>query len=257
MKIELNGIPMDSEEEGGEGRSVTSISTQDARNTAAYDSPGGQSSSYSDLGRSAVKIALEGIASGKNGTTLMEGIWSCFKRGDPVEFNSDITGAADITKVLIDSMIVTTAAGNRNRYDYIIELLEYREPPEEPEGPLARETELSDEETETAETSEEAVKWADEVAEEAGARRNELSGVVVDAEGKPGKEVTVIITGCGREIGIKTDDQGSYKVKDLEPGEYRVSVDDPAYEGRTQYVSVGYGNKPTEESGAELNRSIR
>lgn len=239
MKIELNGIPMDSEEEGGEGRSVTNISTRDVRNTAAYDSPGGQSSSYSDLGRSAVKITVEGLASGKNATALMEGIWSCFKRGDPVEFNSDVSGAADITRVLIDNMIVRTAAGNRNRYDYIIELWEYREPPEEPEGPTAGEGDLSEEEPVAVEPNEEAVKWAEEVAADSAARRNELSGVVVDADGNPAKGLTVVITCCGQEMEVRTDDNGGYKVKDLESGDYSVKVKEKGYENAEEHVTVG------------------
>jgi hypothetical protein len=54
VRIELNGLQLDCEEEGGEGRSVTSISTVESRNTAAYDAPGGQSSTFGDLGRGAV-----------------------------------------------------------------------------------------------------------------------------------------------------------------------------------------------------------
>ena len=244
MKIELNGIPMDCEEEGGEGRSVTHISTVDARNTEAYDAPGGQSSSYSDLGRSAVKIIAEGIISGKNSTTLLEGIWACFKKGDPVEFNSDISGAADITKVLIDSMIVKSVSGNRNRFDYVIELWEYREPPEEPEGPVAGDTELREEEAAPAEEApsapnEEAAQWADEVAQDSAARHNELTGVVLAADGNPAPGVTVVVTGCGRECEVHTNDKGEYRVKDLDPGDYSVKVKEEGYENAEETVTVG------------------
>ncbi|WP_424358896.1 carboxypeptidase-like regulatory domain-containing protein [Methanocella sp. MCL-LM] len=239
MKIELNGIPLDGEEEGGEGRSVTHISTVDARNTEAYDAPGGQSSSYSDLGRSAVKIIAEGIVSGKNSTTLLEGIWGCFKKGDPVEFNSDISGAADITKVLIDSMIVKSVAGNRNRFDYVIELWEYREPPEEPEGPVAGDTGLPEEEAAPAEANQEAEQWANEVATDSSARRNELTGVVLDPAGNPTPGVTVVVAGCGREIEVQTDDRGEYRVKDLDPGDYSVKVKEEGYENAEEMVTVG------------------
>lgn len=244
MRVELNGLQLDSDEEGGEGRSVTSISTVESRNTASYDAPGGQSSTFGDLGRGVVKIVLEGLVSGKNGPVLLEGIWGCFKKGDPVEFNSDISGAADITKVLIDSMVIKSAAGNKNRFDYYLELLEYREPPEEPEGPTAGESGEAGEEGEgeggagSAETNGEAQKWAEQVAEESATERNDLTGSVQDADGRPAKNATVIVSGQGREIEVQTDDNGEYKVTDVAPGDYKVATAD----GQARYVLVGTRN---------------
>jgi hypothetical protein len=246
MKIELNAIPLDNGEDS-EGRSVKNIRTEDMRNVEAYDSPGAQGSSYHDMGRSAVKVAFEGTMTGEAARTVLEGIWSCFKKGDPVEFSSDISGAADITKVLIDSFVVTSAAGDRRRYDYSIELWEYKEPPEEPEGPATGSDTGGDEEAEKK-NDEAAEAWAEEAAEGSEAGLNELKGVVLDIEGKPAKGVTVVITGGGREIEVKTDDAGAYTAEDLEPGDYSISVKETGYEDIEEKVSIGGG--AGDESGA-------
>lgn len=237
MKIELNGIFMDKDDEGGSGRSVKSIVTEDLRNMEAYDSPGMQGSSYNDLGRSAVKIFFEGTVTGQDARTLLEGIWSCFKKGDPVEFNSDVSGAADITKVLIASFMVTGAAGNSSRYDYAMELREYKEPPEEPGIPGGAEGE--EEAPPESKADEGAKEWADEVAKESSDACNELTGTVLDAGGKPASGVTVIISGGGREITVKTDSEGVYHVENMEPGDYKITIKDEGYEGIEELVTVG------------------
>lgn len=248
MKIELNGIELDRDEEGGEGRSIKSITTEDTRNVESYDSPGTQGSSYNDHGRSAVRLAFEGTAAGKEARTLLEGIWSCFKKGDPVEFNSDISGAADITRVLIQNFVVASAAGDRDRYDYAIGLWEYKEPPEEPdipgagseEGAASEEVELTEEQAAAEAAKEEnAEKWAEEQARISNESVNELSGVVLNAEGKPAAGVTVIISGAGQELEVKTDEEGTYRAEKLEPGEYTIKVKEAGYEDVDETVSIG------------------
>jgi hypothetical protein len=239
MKIELNGVPLQKEDDGtGDGWGVTDVSIRDLREMEVYDVPGGQGSSYQDQGRSAVSMKVKGTATGPNARGLLEGIWSCFKKGDPVAFNSDVSGAADITKVLIESLRVESRAGNRNRYDYLVSLWEYREPPEEPEAPGTVSDEAADGEA-GAKNEEEAKAWAGDKAEESDQSFNELSGLVLDGDGNPAKGVTVVITGAGREIEVKTDDEGIYRADRLEPGDYRIEVRKEGYEGMGEEVSIG------------------
>ncbi len=236
MRIELNGVSLDMGQEGG-GRSVKHIATEDIRNVEAYDSPGAQGSSYSDLGRSAVRISLEGTVTGEEARALLEGFWSCLKKGDPVEFNADLSGAADVTKVLIASFVVTGAAGNSRRYDYAMELWEYKEPPEEPDVPGSASSEAA-EETEGMQ-EEKAKKWARDVADEAEAGINQITGVVLDVDGNPAAGVTVVITGGQGEIEVKTDDEGVYVAEDVKPGDYIIRVKDEGYEDIEEEVTVG------------------
>ncbi|OPY30002.1 MAG: hypothetical protein A4E28_00500 [Methanocella sp. PtaU1.Bin125] len=238
MKIELNGIALDGEGEGGEGRSVKNITTEDARNVEAYDAPGTQGSSYNDQGRSAVKLAFEGTVVGKDARTLLESIWSCFKKGDPVDFYSDISGAADITKVLIESFVVTGAAGDRNRYDYAIGLWEYKEPPEEPDIP-GGEPEEGAEEAEDEAKKGRAEKWADRQAIESEESLNTLTGKVLNDAGEPVGGVRVRIVGRKQELSATTDAEGVYTVSNLDPGVYVITVEAEGFEDEEEEVVVG------------------
>ncbi|HTY90427.1 MAG TPA: hypothetical protein VMC84_04555 [Methanocella sp.] len=133
MKIELDGIKLNESKEDAsgisDGRNIQNLNITDKRNSVPHDLPGMMGSVFQDLGRAAVKISFDGVISGDNAKTLLESIRGKFQKGDPVPFNSDLSGTADITKVLIDDFHVIDNAGNKNRYNYSIVLKEYKEPP--------------------------------------------------------------------------------------------------------------------------------
>jgi hypothetical protein len=158
MKIELEGVLLsDTQEQAGggtlEGRSISNVRANDDRNMVMHNIPGMEGSIFQDLGRTAVKIAFDGIISGNSARNIVEMIRSKFKTGEPVAFNSDLSGAADITKVIIDDFRVADVAGNKDRYNYSITLKEFKAPPAQQTTPPAQDAE--------------AEAWADQAAEDA------------------------------------------------------------------------------------------
>lgn len=132
MKVELDGTSLDQTEEspsGGiaEARSISNIVTGAKRNYVLHMVPGMDGCIVQDMGRTAVRIQFEGKITGKSAISVIEMLRSRYKAGAPVPFVSDISGASDITKVIIDDFKVTGEAGNKNQYSYAITLREYME----------------------------------------------------------------------------------------------------------------------------------
>ncbi len=242
MKVELDGILLNDTQEqadGGilEGRSISSISASDGRNMVMLSVPGMEGSVFQDLGRTAVRLSFEGVISGRNARSVVEMIRSKFKQGEPLGFNSDVSGAADITKVIIEDFRVVDAAGSKDRYSYSLMLKEYIEPPPQPSQPAAQD--------------EEAEAWADNAAEEAEESINVVSGKVLDAEGKPKGGVTVKVTGPDGEYTLTTGDDGVYQTDSLSPGEYETTVDSEGYEYIKHKVVIGEKEAPPPEEEPE------
>ena len=133
MKIELDGTALDQTEEGpaggiSEARSITNIVSGAKRNYVMHAIPGLDGCVFQDMGRTAVRIQFDGTITGKSAISVVEMIRSRYKSGQPVPFISDISGASDITKVIIDDFRVTGESGTKNQYSYTITLREYTEP---------------------------------------------------------------------------------------------------------------------------------
>jgi hypothetical protein len=233
MKIDLDGISLDNTDEQATGdvkagRCVLNINTSDKRNVSSIDGPGGQGSSHNDLGRSAVVVTFEGTISGNNARTLIESIRSKFKAGDPVPFVSDLSGSADITKVIIANLMVNDTAGAKDRFDYSIVLKEYKEPPEAPRAPVSggEGKTAGEEDEEDTPADGQAKEWSDDVASTSGDSNNTVQGKVLDADGSPKKGASVRVTSEDGEYSVETDDDGAYKLDDMPPGDYKASVED-------------------------------
>jgi len=244
MKVELDGILLNYTQEqadGGilEGRSISSISASDGRNMVMLSIPGMEGSVFQDLGRTAVRVSFEGVISGRNARSVVEMVRSKFKQGEPLGFNSDISGAADITKVIIEDFRVVDIAGNKDRYSYSILLKEYVEPPPQPSAPPSQD--------------EDAEAWAENAADEADESVNVVSGKVLDAGGKPKSGVTVKVTGGDGEYTLTTDDDGIYRTDSLPSGEYEATVDSEGYEWIKHKVIIGEREAPPPEGEGSLS----
>ncbi len=243
MKIDLDGIILNETQEQPDGsilagRSVSNIGTADKRNVVSFEAPGAQGSTHSDLGRSAVVISFDGTVSGDGARDIIASIRAKFKAGAPVPFLSDLSGAADITKVLIDRFAVKDTAGSPDRYDYSIVLKEYREPPEEPD---------TGEEREEAGQDGAAEDWAEGEAENCEESINVITGRVLDAGGNPRKGVKVTVRSADGEYSAETDGEGVYRLENLAPGEYTAIVEEEGYEGTECRLTIGDNG----EGGAE------
>jgi hypothetical protein len=241
MDIELEGIPLNKTEQNQAGgvldvRNISNISTSDRREMVEHDIPGMEGNVFQNLGRSPVNISFDGILQGKSAKSNLETIRSKFKQGIPLSFNSNISGAADVTKVLIDDLRITEVGGESNRYSYSIVLMEYKEPPPEPTTPPSQD--------------EDAKEWAKKTAEEAVESINYLAGKVLDSEGNPKSGVDVLAKSKNGEYTGKTNEDGIYRIDELPPGKYRIFVDAEEYKGVEEEVTIGKGGE--DESGGQI-----
>ena len=252
MNIEIDSIPLVRTEQNQAGAvvevsNISNMQTSDKRNVIEHEIPGMEGNVFQNLGRSAVRISFDGTFQGKTAKNKIELIRSKFKQGTPLPFNSDISGATDVTKVMIEDLKVTETAGLANKFEYSILLREYKEPPPEPATPPSQDGQ--------------AEEWADEVASETMDSINYITGKVLDSEGNPKSGVSVLVTSDDGEHNLETDEEGIYRVDDLPPGDYKVKVDLEEYEGIEKEVTIGggaggeTGSTEAAESGAEGSTS--
>lgn len=230
MNVELDGMKLiehvrdTSTGATKELRSVYNLSVNEKRSIVEHKIPGMEGGILQDLGRDPIWISFDGIIYGETAKEDLEKIRARYKAGMPVLFSSDITGAAEVTQVLIEELHVGDRGGTANRYEYSIALREYLEPPEEEEPAPSQEKE-----------AEEAVE---EKTDEAFGFVNYVYGKVLDAGGNPKKDVPVKITWDEGEIIIKTNEGGVYRKDELEPGKYTVTFDAPEYKGVMKKVEI-------------------
>jgi hypothetical protein len=240
MNIELDGIPLvkaDQSPQGGqtEIRNIFNISTTDKRDMIGHKIPGMEGDVFQNLGRSPVVISFDGTFQGKTAKENLEVLRTKFKQGTPLPFNSDLTGAADITQVLINDMRIEESASVIGKYHYFMVLQEYKIPPPEPVMPPAQD--------------EEAARWQEETAGEVVESVNVLTGKVLDAGGNPKAGVKVTVSGESGEYSVETDEEGMYRIEEVTPGSYTVKVDSEEYEGAGEDVTVGSGGSKNTPEG--------
>lgn len=232
MNIELDSFPLiltgqDKTGKAADIRNVSNIRTTENLIKAEKTPPGLDAGASQNLGRSAVKISFDGTFQGKTAMNNLEMIRSKFKGGKPLPFNSDVSGATDVTKVIIDVFRIEEAAGRSDLYKYSMELSEFKEPPPQPTTPPSQ---IGKAKTFAANASQNALDGI-----------NYLTGKVLDAEGKPKSGVKVLATSKQGEFQGQTNEEGIYRIEDLPPDEYRVTVDAEGYEGVEETVTIGKG----------------
>ncbi|MCP8307907.1 MAG: carboxypeptidase regulatory-like domain-containing protein [archaeon] len=209
-------------------RSVYNISTSERRMIMEHKIPGSDGSILQDMGKEPLRISFEGVFLGEKAKENLQDLWSRFKQGKPMNFSSDITGIADVTKVMIEGLRIDDIAGYPNEYHYSILLSEYREPRLPPAQPPSQE--------------EQAQQEVQNQADDTIASINYITGKVLDDEGNPQKDIDVVITkDDGTEYKIKTDENGIYRMDDMSPGKYTVVVKAEGYEDMKEEVEIKAG----------------
>lgn len=217
-------------------RAVKNIRLDARRKLVELKIPGADASIIQDLGRRPMLVRFSGEMQGEDAKTTMENLRAKFNSGKPLSFSSDLSGIADVTQVLIEDLSIDESMGATNRYGYELTIREYVEPKEEEEAP-------PDQEDEAEETVEDET-------DDAVSTVNYVTGKVVDDNGDPKPNVKVKVTDeDGNEYETTTNEDGVYRKDDLEPGKYKVRVDEPGYEEKEQEVEVK--SSGGEEGGSE------
>lgn len=95
--------------------SVHNLNISEKRRIIEQKIPGLKGSILNDLGRSSIRISFEGIIFGEDALEFLKSIRSKYKAREPATFSSDITGVAEVTQVLIESLQVMQT-GARARF---------------------------------------------------------------------------------------------------------------------------------------------
>lgn len=230
MSIEIDGMPLikhERDDETGktkEIRSVYNISVSKRRRIVEHKIPGLEGGILQDLGREPIRISFDGVLYGEKAKEVLEQLISKFKAGKPLPFYSTISDIAEVSQVLIEDLRVEDVSSVTNVFKYSIVLREYLLPEEEEEKPPSQD--------------EEAKKEVEDKADEAKNSINYVIGRVLDADGNPLEGVTVKITWDGGEYIVKTDKNGVYRKDNLKPGRYKITVEEPGYEGEEREVEI-------------------
>lgn len=108
---------------------VQETAVAELRALAGHHATDADGSVLQDLGRTAAKVTLWGVAAGPDAAGFVERLSEMFRAGAPVPFAADLTAAARIERVAIADLRVREAAGKPQRWLYVLELHEHLEPP--------------------------------------------------------------------------------------------------------------------------------
>ena len=205
-------------------RTINRVATRARRRLAEHRVAGISGSILKDVGRPALQIALEGEIMGETARESLTALKTKYESGEALPFASDLTGLAQVEKVLIERLDVVAAAGRPNSYRYEMILREYVEPPPPPEAAPSQDAE-----------AEEQAEQESEV--------DDIRGKIVDAGGDPLKGVSVIVTGPAGEHRVKTTEDGGYEVLDVPEGDYEIAVDAEEFEELKTEVKVKKGGE--------------
>lgn len=108
---------------------VQALHVDDGRFTVEQHIVGQAGSIFQDVGRKPVTMKVEGFILGQEALSDMETIRAAHLKSEPMQFTADVTVGSEFTEVDITYFRVWQSAGHRDRYEYLIKLTEYTEPP--------------------------------------------------------------------------------------------------------------------------------
>jgi len=225
-------------------RTIYKVWTGDHRAIIEHKVPGKEASVFQDLGRHSLRFAFAGEFVGAKSKTVAEALWHKFDRGKALPFTSDVATLAGVKKVVIEQLEFEDSAGRVGQFRYRLTLREYKEPPKK--------------KTQVPNQADKAEKKAKEETDKAKGAVNYVTGKVLDSDGTPVEDADVTITGDSGEFKVKTNEDGIFRRDNMEPGKYKVKVDDPEYEEEKE-VEVesanGEGEEASEDEGTEASGS--
>ena len=108
-------------------RSVYSLNVIDKRKIVELEVIGSAGSVLQDMGCEPVKISVVGEMMGPESKNYIESMINKFNNNKPVEFASDLSSISEISKVIIENLLIQEVAGSPNRYKYHLSLKEHTE----------------------------------------------------------------------------------------------------------------------------------
>jgi hypothetical protein len=120
MALELGGIKLSK---------ITGIRTLEQTGFVRYAVPGMEGELTQNLGRPSVRLQIQGIHYGPNAAEGLEELRKMHFNKDPVEFLADVIGRSFFALVVLNRFEVVQEAGAPDQYSFLLEIVEYKEPP--------------------------------------------------------------------------------------------------------------------------------
>lgn len=119
MPIKLDDIQLDH---------VHCIETLEQNNFVYHQIPGRQGSVAQGLGRSSVRLRLQGICYGIKALERLEKLRKISSQQKPVIFAADIIGQAYFSKVIVEQFEVIQSTSDPEQFSYNLTVVEFAEP---------------------------------------------------------------------------------------------------------------------------------
>lgn len=121
MPIEIGGIELNH---------VHRLATIEQASMVAHRIPGLEGSVVQNVGRASVQLEVEGIFYGATARDELEALRALYKAREPVDFLAEIVGEAYFSQVIVTRMEVYETAGSPDEFSFLLQIMEYVEPPE-------------------------------------------------------------------------------------------------------------------------------
>ena len=120
MAIELAGIKLDR---------IHSIHTDEKADWVQHKTPGLEGNLQQNMGRSLVKVSIDGIFYGPEALNRLEKLRKVYFKKEPVDFLAEITGQAYFAQVVINQLEIVQDASEPEQFSFSMKLFEYVPPP--------------------------------------------------------------------------------------------------------------------------------
>jgi outer membrane protein OmpA-like peptidoglycan-associated protein len=109
---------------------VQKIEAEENESVTGHRVPALEGDFLQDLGRRAVRIALNGVLSGDPAADGLKKLREKFQKAEPIPFVADVATATSVDKMLIEDLTIRELAGKPERFEYSIALREFIPPPQ-------------------------------------------------------------------------------------------------------------------------------
>lgn len=108
------------------------VDVDEGRNLIEHKVPGGSGSVFQDLGRGSIRVTLTGLLLGEVALREIETLRAAHADATPMSFTGDIAVGSELTDVIIEDFRVEQIPGHSFRYEFVLRVREWTEPPPTP-----------------------------------------------------------------------------------------------------------------------------
>ncbi|MCA9696847.1 MAG: DNA circularization N-terminal domain-containing protein, partial [Myxococcales bacterium] len=105
------------------------VEVDEGRNLVEHRVPGGSGSVFQDLGRGALRLTMTGLLLGEGALQEIETLRAAQAESEPLQFSGDIAAGSELTDVIIEDFRVEQVPGYTFRYEFVLRVREWTEPP--------------------------------------------------------------------------------------------------------------------------------